>query len=89
MAKITGTLKNGFGYEIDDTVFHSMRFVDALAAAGAGDIAKFSEVIKMLFGEEQREALYCHIEGCGEEPTIEMMDAIITEIGDNIPQGKN
>ena len=79
--KKTGTLKNGFKYEYDDKVFHSMRFIDAVADSQQPDKAyAFSTMVVLLLGAEQREALYEYIEAKGEDVTVEMMGDIIQEI---------
>ena len=79
--KIEGTLSNGFKYEYDDKVFHSMRFLDTVADSQRPDHAyAFSDMVRMILGEEQREALYEYIEAKGGEVTVELMGDIIQEI---------
>lgn len=77
----TGTLKNGFKYEYDDKVFHSMRFLDAIADSQRPDKAyAFSTMVVLLLGEDQREELYKYIEATGQDVTVELMGDIIQEI---------
>lgn len=54
----TGELANGFKYEIDETKFDDMRFLDALAEADDGDPLAASRVCTMLLGKDQKKALY-------------------------------
>lgn len=77
----TGTLQNGFKYEYDDKVFHSMRFLDAVADSQRPDKAyAFSTMVVLLLGEDQREELYKYIEATGQDVTVELMGDIIQEI---------
>ena len=63
----SGTLKNGFHYEFDETVADDMRFVDLLVAAMDETLSVprqlqvLVKVIDTLLGKEQRERLYEHI----------------------------
>ena len=63
----TGTLKNGFVYEFDETVGDDMRFVDLLVRAmdeetsAPRQLVALEKVIDTLLGREQRERLYEHI----------------------------
>lgn len=60
----SGTLKNGFHYEFDETVADDMRFVDLLVAAMDEDLSvpkqlqTLVKVIDTLLGREQRDRLY-------------------------------
>ena len=64
---MTGTLKNGFVFELDETVADDMRFVDLLAKAMdektsvPRQLVALVNVIDMLLGQDQRERLYEHI----------------------------
>lgn len=88
MKIVTGTLKNGFEYEVDLDKMDSMRFLDLIAEAKE-DATAFSRLVKMTFGTEQREALYRHIEAAGEVPTARMLDDILTEIIEQNQELKN
>lgn len=78
---VKGELSNGFKYEYDDRVFHNMRFLDAVADSQKPDKGyAFSDMVRLLLGEEQREALYQYIEAKGEEVTVELIGDIVQEI---------
>ena len=78
---VKGELKNGFKFEYDDKVYHSMRFIDAVADSQKPDKGyAFSDVVRMLLGAEQKEALYEYIEAKGEEVTAELMADIVQEL---------
>lgn len=73
---ISGKTKSGFEFTVDDEKLNDMRFVDALAEA-MEDTFKAPKVIKMLLGEEQKEALYTHLETeKGNVPIEAVMEAI-------------
>lgn len=63
----SGTLKNGFHYEFDETVADDMRFVDLLVdamdetASAPKQLRTLAKVIDTLLGTEQRNRLYDHI----------------------------
>ncbi len=84
-----GQLKNGFKFNVDGDAINDMRFVDALADMEK-DATKISAVVRMLFGEEQTEALYKHVENDkGRVPVDEVIDCVkevLDSIGD---EGKN
>ena len=83
-----GTLKNGFDYEIDPKVFESMELLDAITEAEE-DGLNLSRIIRMLFGKEQRKALYDHLKSIGESPDIETVTDIVAEIMGATQEGKN
>ena len=74
-------LSNGFTCKVDENIMHKMRLLDALAASKK-DGTEFSNVALMILGEDQREALYEHIESKGEEVTVEMIGDVIKEISE-------
>ena len=85
---IKGTLECGFEYEIDETVYEEMEFLDALSEMTENGL-KFSTVVKMLFGEEQRNKLYKHLKASGIKPTIGVIGDIVYEIITATDEGKN
>ena len=85
---IKGTLECGFEYEIDEAVYEDMEFLDALSEMTENGL-KFSTVVKMLFGEEQRNKLYKHLKSSGIKPTIEVIGDIVYEIIIATDEGKN
>ena len=86
MAK--GILECGFNYEIDESVFEDMEFLDALTEMAENGL-KFSTVVKMLFGENQRAKLYDHLKSRGIRPTIDVVSDIVMEIMTSSAEGKN
>ena len=88
---VKGVLKNGFKFEYDDMVYHSMRFLDAVADSQKPDKGyAFSDMVRLLLGAEQREALYEYIEAKGEEVTVELMGDIVQELTEAAnTEGKN
>ena len=56
--KASGKLKNGFEYEVDDSVCDDMEMVDALAEAQSTNPLAISTVIQKLLGEDQKKVLY-------------------------------
>lgn len=88
MAKFTGTLSNGFEYEVDTDVLTNMRFLDMMVEA-TEDGTLFTRAVRMLFGVEQREALYTHIEEQGKVPTPDLIGELVGEIMMAVPEGKN
>lgn len=78
--KLTGTLLNGFEYELDLANARSMRFIDALAEATDENALAFSKAVKILLGDEQREALYKYIEAQGQTPDVEIIANIMGEL---------
>ena len=82
----TGTLSNGFEYEIDEAIFDDMRFLDALAEADEGDPLAASRVGSMLLGKEQKKALYKQLQNSdGRVPigaTLDCVKEIMEQLGD-------
>ena len=85
---IKGTLECGFEYEIDESVYEDMEFLDALSEMTENGL-KFSTVVKMLFGEEQRNKLYKQLKSSGIKPTIEVIGDIVYEIITATDERKN
>ena len=86
---LTGTLKNGFAFEIDEGALDNMELIDAMAAAQEDDPTKFSKAVLILLGEEQRDRLYEHVRKDGRVAISDVTEAfveIFQTIGD---QGKN
>lgn len=82
----TGKLSNGFEYEVDESGFDDMRFLDALAEADEGDPLAASRVGTMILGKEQKQKLYKMLqEKNGKVPvgaTIECYKEILDQLGD-------
>jgi len=73
-----GKLKNGFEFEVDESVFDDMELLDDLAESQNEDPLKISFVLKKILGEDQRKRLYDHLRNeAGRVPVEETMDAIL------------
>ncbi len=60
---ISGTTESGFAYNIPETHFDDMRLVDALSdLANENDVLAISRIALLVFGREQRDALYKHLQ---------------------------
>ena len=57
---VKGKTSTGFEFEIDEQKLDDMEFMDALAEVDENPL-KFSKVMKMMLGEEQRQRLYDHL----------------------------
>lgn len=85
---INGKLNCGFEYEIDESVFEDMEFLDALTEI-TEDGMNLSRILRMLFGKEQRAKLYAHLKSIGVKPTIEVIGDIVYEIMTSTEESKN
>ena len=85
---INGKLNCDFEYEIDESVFDDMEFLDALTEI-TEDGMNLSRVVRMLFGKEQRKKLYNHLKSKGIKPTIEVIGDIVYEIMTSSEESKN
>ena len=81
-----GKLQNGFEYEIDESIFDDMRFLDALAEADEGDPLAASRMCNMLLGKEQKKKLYKIL--TNEEGRVPVTDALnsVVEIMQDISE---
>lgn len=85
-----GTLKNGFDFEVDETLLDDMELIDALAEAQGENPTMISVVVKKLLGTEQRKALYDHLRrDNGTVPIEDVSDAIMEVIEALGDDGKN
>ena len=57
---ITGKLKSGFSYAIEDHVLDNMELLDVIADVEKNPMA-MSQVLRLLLGDEQKKALYAHL----------------------------
>ena len=87
---LKGTTKSGFDYEVDESAFDDMEFIDALADVNSGrDGMQISTAIRKVFDEEQRKRLYDHVrDEKGRVPTLPTVQ-ILTEIIEASVDGKN
>lgn len=75
----TGETKSGFKFEISENSFDDMRVVDALAAISEGENPlAISELVMLLLGKKQRDALYKHLKRAdGTVPPGKVVDEIV------------
>lgn len=71
---IEGKTRTGFVFKFDEANANDMRFVETLAKL-EDNFLVFPKVITMLLGEEQKEALYKHIEDENGRVPVESMQA--------------
>ena len=56
-----GTTESGFKYEVNENVFKDMRFLSLMRKAYENPMY-YDDLFVKVFGEEQTEALYKHVE---------------------------
>ena len=56
-----GTTKTGFHFSLEDDVMDNMELVEELAKAQENDPVAVSRIVTMVFGQEQKKALYAHL----------------------------
>ncbi len=76
---IRGKTSTGFEFEIDEIKLDDMEFLDALSEVDENPL-KFSKVMKIMLGEEQRERLYDHLRTDDGRVPIDAANAAIIEI---------
>lgn len=85
-----GTTKTGFHFSLEDDLMDNMELVEELAKAQENDPVAVSRIVTMVFGQEQKKALYDHLhakEGRVKISTVmSTMEEIFAAFGE---QGKN
>lgn len=76
---IRGKTSTGFEFEIDEMKLDDMEFLDALSEVDENPL-KFSKIIKMMLGEEQRSRLYDHLRTEDGRVPVDAANAAIIEI---------
>lgn len=61
MAKVKGTTTSGFNFSLDTDDMNDMRVIEALAEVEKGNVLYVIDLIKLMLGAEQKEALYKHV----------------------------
>jgi hypothetical protein len=88
--KVKGKLKNGFAYEVDDSVTDDMEMVDALSEAQSTNPLAISIVVDKLLGKEQKKALYDAVRREDKTVPIEEVTTAVIEIFQQMGEsGKN
>lgn len=80
MANRKGKTESGFEYSVDDKVIDDMELVEDLAAADAGDNARFISAITKILGEKQKAKLYDHLRNKQGRVPVEAVGNEIKEI---------
>lgn len=85
---MTGTLKNGFQFELPDTLKDDMEFVDMLAELDDSPFV-ISKILDRMLGKKQKKKLYEYVRGDdGIVKSSEIM-AIVTEMLESSSDIKN
>lgn len=61
MGKVKGTTSSGFNFSLDTDDMNDMRVIEALAEIEKGNVLYVVDLIKLMLGTKQKEALYKHI----------------------------
>ncbi len=61
MAKVKGTTTSGFNFSLDTDDMNDMRVIEALAEVEKGNVLYVIDLIKLMLGTEQKEALFKHV----------------------------
>lgn len=86
---ITGKIKNGFEFEIDEELMDDYEFLEVLCEVDNGNAGKIPMVAEELLGKEQKKALMEHIRGENKRVSARKMGEAIGEILTSCGQGKN
>ena len=76
---IRGKTSTGFDFEIDEKRLDDMEFLDALSEVDENPL-KFSKVVKIMLGEEQKKRLYDHLRADDGRVPVDAANAAIIEI---------
>lgn len=80
MAKIKGITTSGFNFTLDPEDMNDMRVIEALAEVEKGNVLYVIDLIKLMLGEKQKEALYKHVANKEGKVSPELCMAEIKEI---------
>lgn len=85
----TGKTKTGFEYKIAESALDNMELVDALAELDEGNTTVISRICKLLFGNEQKKALYNHLRTAEGNVPVAAFTQEIFDIFEQLKDGKN
>ncbi len=74
-----GKTSNGFVYEVDDDALDNMELFEALSEIESNPIA-LTKVITLLFGKEQKKALYDHLRNENGKVPVEAVNDTVSEV---------
>lgn len=90
MAKNKGKTRSGFEFEVDADVMDDMYMIEAIADTMNDNPIALSKVCTMLFGKEQKERLYKHLEDEKGKVRVEKIGEEIVDVFASFgEQGKN
>lgn len=90
MEKIKGKLQSGFEYSLDADVMNDMNIIEAIADTMEDNPLALAKLCKMLFGEEQKKALYKHLQNeRGKVPVEKVGEAVVEVFNSFGEEGKN
>lgn len=81
---IKGTTKTGFEFVVDEGIRDDMELLELLIAVDKGDWTVTPELVRSLFGDEQKKALYDHCRGENGRVSAEKVFAEIKAVFDAI-----
>ena len=85
-----GVTKTGFHFSLEDDDMDDMELVEELANMQENDLIAITRVVTMVFGPEQKKALYDHLRAReGRVKVSTVMDAIKDAFAVFGEQGKN
>lgn len=76
---VRGITSTGFNFEINPKITHDMRFIELFAEA-TNEGTKTPQLVTMILGKEQKEALYKHVEDKDGYVLIEDVDREVGEM---------
>lgn len=77
-----GETKTGFVYDVDDSVFDTMEFLEALCELDEGDIAGLVHAVNAVLGPKEKRRLYKHLKSIGVGSTPDNVYAELESIID-------
>ena len=85
-----GVTKTGFHFSLEDDAMDDMELVEELANMQENDLIAITRVVTMVFGQDQKKALYDHLRAReGRVKVSTVMDAIKDAFAVFGEQGKN
>ena len=86
---ISGKTESGFAFEIEDEALDDYDLLHALVQVDRGDAAKIFDVVDLLLGEAQREALRDHVRTPSGRVSAKRMASEVAQIFKTCKEIKN
>lgn len=80
MDMIKGVTRSGFEFCVNRKAINNMRLIEALATSTSDNPLEYAKVVRMIFGEEQKERLYDHLQDEDGIVTIEAVSEAIADV---------